>query len=106
MNGKLAMESERVREPFSIRMTTEQGDYLLDPRFDYVRLCRWLGYGIVNVVVETGIHRLYITEEQSRAIQERGIPLVELEWLVTDENENMRKVIGDNLESWFNDETR
>lgn len=96
---------ERVRKDYSIGMNTEGKEserYLLDPRYDFVRVFPWLGYGIVNIVTENGIHRLYTTEQQCRTINERaGIPLVELEWIVESEYENMLEIMANDLESWL-----
>jgi hypothetical protein len=96
--------NERVRPDYSIRMAIEGSDdgYLLDPRYDFIRVFPWLEYGIVNIVTETGIHRLYTTEEQCRRIQEgSGIPLVEVEFIVESEHENILEIMADDLESWM-----
>jgi hypothetical protein len=98
--------NERVRPDYSVRMGIEGTDdgYLLDPRYDFIRVFPWLGtgYGIVNVVTEDGIHRMYTTEEQCRNIHETaGIPLVELEWIVESEHENMIDIMARDLESWL-----
>jgi hypothetical protein len=96
--------NERVKPDYSIRMAvegTEEG-YLLDPRYDHIRLFPWLQYGIVNVVTEDGIHRLYTTEEQCRAIHEgSGIPLVEVEFIVESEHEQMLNIMANDLENWL-----
>jgi len=95
---------ERVRKDYSIKMGIEGTDdaYLLDPRYDFIRVFPWLQYGIVNIVTEEGIHRLYTTEEQCRRIQVgSGIPLVEVEFIVESEHENILEIMADDLESWF-----
>ena len=96
--------NERVKKDYSINMGVEGTDegYLLDPRYDFIRVFPWLQYGIVNIVTEDGIHRLYTTEEQCRAIHEgAGIPLVELEWIVESEHENMLEIMARDLENWI-----
>ena len=98
------MNNERVRPDHSIRMAVQDSDdsYLLDARYDFIRVFPWLKYGIVNIVVEAGVHRLYTTEEQCRAIHEgAGIPLVELEWISESEHENMLEIMANDLESWM-----
>lgn len=96
--------NERVRKDYSVRMGVEGTDegYLLDPRYDTVRLFKWLGYGIVNVITEDGVHRLYTTEEQCRRIHEgSGIPLVEVEFIVESEHEQMLNIMANDLENWL-----
>jgi len=95
--------NERVKPDFSIRMAVEGADdgYLLDPRYDFVRLFPWLEYGIVNIVVETGIHRLYTTAEQCLRIHEAGIPLAVVDFITESEHENMIEVMAGDLESWM-----
>lgn len=98
--------SERVRPDYSIRMGVEGTDdgYLLDPRYDFIRVFPWLKYGIVNVITEGGVHRLYTTEEQCRRIHEgAGIPLVELEFITESENERMIEIMQNDLENWIDD---
>jgi len=90
--------NERVRPDYSIRMGVEGTEeaYLLDCRYDFIRVFPWLQYGIVNIVTETGIHRLYTTEEQCRRIQEgSGISLVEVEFIVESEHERMLEIMAD-----------
>lgn len=97
---------ERVKPDYSIKMGVEgtEETYLLDPRYDFIRLFPWLGYGIVNVVVEQGIHRLYTTEEQCRRIQQgTGIPLAEVEFITESEHERMLEIMADDLESWIDE---
>lgn len=96
--------NERVKKDYSIRMGvegTEEG-YLLDPRYDYIRVFPWLQYGIVNVVTDEGIHRLYTTEKECRAVHENsGIPLIELEWICESEHESLIDIMANNLEDWL-----
>ena len=94
--------NERIKPDFTLRIDVgEEEDYLLDPKYDFIRVFPFLGYGILNIVVETGVHRLYTTEEQCRIIAQRGIPLVELEWITESENERMREIMADDLENWM-----
>ena len=97
--------NERVKPDYSIGMGIQGSDerYLLDPRYDFIRVFPWLQYGIVNIVAEGGMHRLYTTEEQCRQIHETsGIPLVELEWITESENESMREIIAKSIDdTWL-----
>lgn len=96
--------NERVRPDHSVRMAVEGTEeaYLLDARYDFIRVFPWLQYGIVNIVMETGIHRLYTTEEQCRSIHAgAGIPLVELEWISESEHESIIGIMSDDLENWL-----
>ena len=96
---------DRVRPDYSMGMEVQGSEerYLLDPRYDFIRVFSWLQYGILNVVTEGGVHRLYTTEEQCHQIHETaGIPLVELEWITESENESMREVIAKSIDdSWL-----
>lgn len=96
---------DRIRPDYSAKMNIvgdEEVSYLLDPRYDFIRVFPWLKYGIVNVVTEEGIHRMYTTEEQCRLIHETAeIPLVELEWITKSEHENMIEIMANDLESWL-----
>ena len=97
--------NERVKPDYSIGMGIQGSDerYLLDPRYDYIRVFPWLGYGIVNIVTEGGVARLYTTEAQCRQTHESsGIPLVELEWITESEHESMREIIANSIDdSWL-----
>jgi hypothetical protein len=95
--------NERVKPDYSVPLTTSDGlEYLLDCRYDFIRVFPWLGYGIVNIVTEDGIHRLYTDEQQCQLIHESaGIPLVELEWICESENETIRQIIADDLDNIF-----
>jgi len=97
--------SERVRPDYSIGMGIQGSDerYLLDPRYDFIRVFPWLGYGIVNILTENGVARLYTTEAQCRQTHESsGIPLVNLDWIVESEHESMRGVIAKSIDdSWL-----
>jgi len=96
---------ERVRPDYSVRMGIQGSDetYLLDARYDFIRVFPWLKYGIINVVTEGGVHRLYTTEAQCQQIHETaGIPLVELEWITESEHESMREIIAKSIDdSWL-----
>ena len=97
--------NERVRADYSIGMGVQGSEerFLLDPRYDYIRVFPWLGYGIVNIVTEGGMVRLYTTEEQCRNTHESsGIPLVELEWITESEHESMREIIANSIDdTWL-----
>jgi len=97
--------NERVRPDYSIGMGVSGSDetFLLDPRYDFIRVFPWLGYGIVNILTENGVARLYTTEEQCRQTHESsGIPLVELEWISESEHESMRGIIANSIDdSWL-----
>ena len=99
--------SDRVRPDRSVKMGVEgtEDSYLLDARYDFIRVFPWLQYGIVNIVAEGGMHRLYTTETQCRQIHETsGIPLVELEWISESEHESMREIIANSIDdSWLTD---
>lgn len=96
---------ERVKPDYSVGMTIDGSEerYLLDPRYDFIRLFPWLQYGIVNIVTETGIHRLYTTEEQCMTIHERTrIPLAIVDFIVESEYENMVEIMANDLnDSWL-----
>jgi len=96
---------ERVRPDFSTRMHVDGTDetYMLDCRYDFIRLFPWLGYGVVNVVTDEGVNRMYTSEEQCRLIHERAeIPMVELEWITESEHERIIGIMADNLDdSWL-----
>ena len=97
--------ADRVRPDYSIGMGVSGSDetFLLDPRYDFIRVFPWLGYGIVNILTENGVARLYTTEEQCRQTHESsGIPLVELEWITESEHESMREIIANSIDdSWL-----
>lgn len=97
--------SERVRPDYSIGVGIQGSDerFLLDPRYDFIRVFPWLGYGIVNIVTENGVARLYTTEAECRETHETsGIPLVELEWISESEHELMREIIANSIDdSWL-----
>lgn len=94
-----------VKPDYSVPLHLENSEngYVLDPKYDFIRLFK-IGYGIINIVTETGIVRLYVDEEQCRKVHEHaGIPMVELEWICESEYESMQEVMSqpDNLEDWF-----
>jgi hypothetical protein len=95
--------NDRIKPDYSVPLTTSDGsEYLLDCRYDFIRVFPWLGYGIVNVLTEDGIHRLYTDEQQCHLVHESsGIPLVELEWITESENETIRQIIADDLDNIF-----
>ena len=99
--------NERVKPDYSIplEVSNSEQNYALDPRYDFIRVFPWLEYGIINIVTEEGIARLYLDEPQCREVSERGgIPLVELEWICESEHESMIEVMSrpDDMEEWFN----
>lgn len=97
---------DRIRPDYSVPLTTDDGEshFSLDPRYDFIRVFSWLGMGIVNVVTEEGVARLYVDEETCWDIHKKSeIPLVELEWITESENENMREIQADNLEDLWDE---
>jgi len=97
--------NNRIRPDYSSKMIVEgeeEVSYLLDPRYDFIRVFPWLQYGIVNVVTEEGIHRMYTTEEQCRLIHESSdIPLIELEWITESEHESIIDIMSNDIENWL-----
>lgn len=97
--------NERIKPDYSVPLSISNGenDYALDPRFDFIRVFPWLGYGIINVVTEEGVARLYVDQAQCERVHEgSGIPLVELEWISQSEHENMMDVLANSLDdSWL-----
>ena len=99
--------NEHVVPDYSIPLTMTNSDreFVLDPRYDFIRLFTFLGYGIINIVTETGIARVYVDQEQCEKDHEHaGLPMVELEWICESEYESMHEVMAqpDNLEDWIN----
>lgn len=98
------MNNEKVRPDYSIRININDSDesYLLDPRFDFVRVFPWLEYGVVNVITDEGVRRIYTSQEQCETInRDGGIPLVELEWISESEHETFIGIMANDLESWI-----
>ena len=96
-----------IRPDYSVPLTVtnSEKEFVLDPRYDFIRLFPAIGYGIINIVTENGIARLYVDQEQCEKVHEHaGLPLIELDWIVESEYESMQEVMAqpDNLEDWFN----
>lgn len=96
---------DRIRPDFSTPLGIQgsETEYLLDPRYDFIRLFPWLEMGIINVLTEKGVARLYVDEATCRKVEEAAqIPLVELDWITESENESMRQIQMKNLDdSWL-----
>ena len=99
--------NERVRPDYSVKMDAGQyGDYLLDPRYDFIRVFPWIKHAVINILTETGVARLHVQEEEARRVRlQSQIPLVELEWITEQEYESYLAIQGDadNLEGWLED---
>jgi hypothetical protein len=73
-----------VRKDISVPLTVTGGEdsYVLDPRYDFVRLFPAISHAILNVVTETGVVRLHTTEEQGRRVGAvANLVMVELDWI-------------------------
>jgi hypothetical protein len=96
--------NERVRADFSTPLTSTTGqEWVLDARYDFVRIFKWLQFGVINIVTEEGIQRLYVDEAQARHVGERAmLPIAELEWICESEYEQYLAIQQDNLDdSWL-----
>ena len=100
------MKNERVRADYSAPLDAGDGkEYLLDPRFDFVRVFPWINHCVINVVIEDGVARMHTDAETGyRVARKSGIPLVELEWITESEHETYLKIqsAAERLEELFN----
>ena len=97
--------SERVRPDASAPLTSTDGqEWLLDGRYDFVRVFPWINFGIINIITEQGVQRLFVDEAQARNVAERAmLGLVEMEFIFESEYEQYLKIQEDNLDSWLED---
>ena len=86
------MTNFEIRKDYSFMIDTQDESYQVDPRYDYVRVFPALAFGVINIMTENGINKLYTDEEQCRLVAAQGLPLVELDWIVESENEVMRQI--------------
>lgn len=71
-----------VRPDYSVRLTAGDSEYLISPRYDFIRLFPAIGWGILNIVTDNGIATLHLTEAQARRVhQQSEIPLIEMGWI-------------------------
>ena len=97
--------SERIKPDYSVELDAGGEKYLLDPRFDFVRIFPWLGHCVINVVIEDGVARMHTDAETGyRVAEESGIALVEMEFITESEHERYLEINSrpDSLEELFN----
>lgn len=98
---------DRVRKEFSTRLDAgEHGEFLLDARYDFIRVFPWIKHAVINVVTEEGVARMHVDEATARRVHEKSqIPLVELDWITEQEYNSYleTQATADNLEEWFKD---
>lgn len=94
---------ERVRPDYSVKLTSTEGqEWLLDSRYDFVRIFPWLDFGVINIITEEGQQRLYVDEAQARNVGERAmLGICEMETITESEWEKYLSIQQDNLESWL-----
>lgn len=94
---------ERVRPDASVKLTSTEGqEWLLDARYDFVRIFPWLNFGVINIITEEGQQRLYVDEAQARSVGERAmLGICEMETITESEWERYLEIQADNLEGWL-----
>lgn len=97
-----------IKKDYSVRIDTGQGEFLLSPRYDFIRVWPALAHAIVNVVGEDGVAAIHMTEGEARRVYEASrIPLVELDWITDHDYESYLEIYSrpDNLEGWMDGDT-
>lgn len=94
---------DRVRPDYSARLSTNQGEFLVDPTYDFIRVFKWLGHAVINIVTEDGMNKMHVDEATARQVHERvGIPLVELDWITESEYQKYLDIKADLVDdSWL-----
>lgn len=79
---------EFIRPDYCIPIDTGDSEYVLSPRYDFIRVFPFIGWSIMNVVTDTGVAQLHLTEDEGRRVaQQSGIGLIEFNW-ITDHDYN------------------
>lgn len=93
-----------IRKDYSVKIGTNSGEFLLSPRYDFIRIWPKLGHAIINVVQEDGVAAIHMTEAEARRVYEASrIPLVELDWITDHDYENYLEIQSrpEELEGWI-----
>ena len=89
----------RVRPDYSSRLNAgDDGEFLLDPTYDFIRVFGWIGHAVINVITTDGVARMHVDEATARRVHETsGIPLIELDWICESEYEMYLDIRGGQL---------
>lgn len=88
---------------FSTPLHTDGGEeYLLDHRFDFIRMYPGLNHAIINVITETGVNRLHVSRDIGLMVAEKSLIVCQdMEYIGEAEYEKYLQVQADGLESWL-----
>jgi hypothetical protein len=84
--------------------STDGQEFLLDHRFDFIRLYSGINHAIINVITETGVQRLHVSREIGLMVAEKSLIVCkEMEFIGESEYEKYLQIQERNIEGWLND---
>jgi hypothetical protein len=96
---------DRIRPDYSIRVNFGEESVLVDRVYDNVHLFRWLGHGILKVIMDEGLGQWHMPEQQAEYIADNtGIIPVERQDISEREYDAYLRFQEASLgDSWLND---
>lgn len=95
--------NEYIRPDFSTPLTSTEGqEWILDPRYDFIRVFPRIGFGIINIITEEGVQRLFVSEAEARRVGEQSmIGVCEFDFITESDNEHYLDTQESKIEDWL-----
>ena len=75
--------SEFVKPDYAVRITLgDGGEMLMSPRYDAIHRFKFLGWGILRVVGDSGMAHVHVSESTCEVVSEAsGIPITDFDFM-------------------------
>lgn len=96
----------KVVPDFSTSLQVNSGEqFMLDHRFDFIRMYPELDHAILNVITETGVNRLHVSRDIGMMIAERSLIVChDMEYIGQAEYDRYLDIQAGSLDdSWLRD---